>query len=552
MACACNDVDVARLLLEKGASVNQTSNHSSPLIYASEYNNVDLMSLLLQHGADIHMVPEGLKTETAVLPLYQACLYGHKDIAELLLFDRNVQLLPEKKICLLGLLGAQCINKHQDFVSGVRYWQQALEELENCSLPQPSSEMDLGVLLQKLYIREAHEQLPFSVLGNDKKESVLAASSTRKHSVFKDMRLCTSMQELNKLKSDPSALSLQGLLVLESILGPSHSETTSQVSCAARQALENGDLGAACKLFLYIIESNENRNQTSTATEYTSQLADLLLNVFSNYPENLTQVDGFVDLLLAAAELVQEGMCKVYEEYSSGQAIQEPPIGYLDSQVKQHSKIRLLCEMVETFMAYLRMFIDQEVSEDQWRGMRRIVSGLLQASRKCVNSKFNIQCELLKICVYGGQSTLSTLYFFQELYPNVQILEFLLACGASVNCQDNRGDTPLHFSLDCQKPDPTIVQVLLESGAHIDTCNASGQTPYQLLAKLPTLRINPFHYMSLKCLAACAIMNFHVPYKGQIPRVLEHFVPLHGFSKSPKVKGLKKSASLEDIHVLGN
>ena len=63
----------------------------------------------------------------------------------------------------------------------------------------------------------------------------------------------------------------------------------------------------ACKLFLYIIESNECRDHTITATEYTSQLADLLLNVFIHNPENLSSIDNFADLLLAALELILTG-----------------------------------------------------------------------------------------------------------------------------------------------------------------------------------------------------------------------------------------------------
>ncbi|ELU09410.1 hypothetical protein CAPTEDRAFT_117443, partial [Capitella teleta] len=85
LACACGYVDIARLLLTRGASVNHGSLHSSPLIYASEYNNVELMQLLLDHGADVHMVPPCLQSEEAHLPLYQACLNGHGDIAELLM-----------------------------------------------------------------------------------------------------------------------------------------------------------------------------------------------------------------------------------------------------------------------------------------------------------------------------------------------------------------------------------------------------------------------------------------------------------------------------------
>ena len=43
-------------------------------------------------------VPKGLKTQDAVLPLYQACLLGHKDIAEVLMHSEDATLDTEKKV----------------------------------------------------------------------------------------------------------------------------------------------------------------------------------------------------------------------------------------------------------------------------------------------------------------------------------------------------------------------------------------------------------------------------------------------------------------------
>ena len=43
-------------------------------------------------------VPKGLKTQDAVLPLYQACLLGHKDTAEILMKSGTSGLDPEKKV----------------------------------------------------------------------------------------------------------------------------------------------------------------------------------------------------------------------------------------------------------------------------------------------------------------------------------------------------------------------------------------------------------------------------------------------------------------------
>ena len=227
--------------------------------------------------------------------------------------------------------------------------------------------------------------------------------------------------------------------------------------------------------------------------------------------------------------------------------------GFLETQVKQQSKVRLHCEMVETLMAFLSILVEQPITEAHWKALSAVVRQLLQLSANIPDLKFNIECEMLKIAVYGGQSTLSTLYFFQEeLYPNTKILEFLLVCGANVNVLDCRRDSPLHFALDCQKPSGDIVKMLLSHGAHIDTCNRYGQSPYQYLMRQPQLAIHPFPYLTLKCLAARAIMNFHIPYRDQIPKVLEVFVPLHGCSRNcvrNRKPGTKNSASLDDVHL---
>lgn len=48
-------------------------------------------------------------------------------------------------------------------------------------------------------------------------------------SVLSDVKLCTTVEALDHISNDHTALQFQGLLVLQNILGPSHSETTQQV-----------------------------------------------------------------------------------------------------------------------------------------------------------------------------------------------------------------------------------------------------------------------------------------------------------------------------------
>lgn len=74
------------------------------------------------------VVPQSMQIRTTLLPLYQACMLGHQETA-LLLLD-SVAVETDKRIALLGLLGAQVINLHTDFLSGVEFWRQALQLLE--------------------------------------------------------------------------------------------------------------------------------------------------------------------------------------------------------------------------------------------------------------------------------------------------------------------------------------------------------------------------------------------------------------------------------------
>lgn len=76
--------------------------HSTPLHFAAGYNRVAVVEYLLHHGADVHAKDKGLvylKTEpqlavwrfsrvflspSGLVPLHNACSYGHYEVAELL------------------------------------------------------------------------------------------------------------------------------------------------------------------------------------------------------------------------------------------------------------------------------------------------------------------------------------------------------------------------------------------------------------------------------------------------------------------------------------
>lgn len=52
---------------------------STPLHFASGYNRMDIVEHLLRNGADVHAKDKG-----GLVPLHNACSYGHYEVAELL------------------------------------------------------------------------------------------------------------------------------------------------------------------------------------------------------------------------------------------------------------------------------------------------------------------------------------------------------------------------------------------------------------------------------------------------------------------------------------
>ena len=71
------------------------------------------------------------------------------------------------------------------------------------------------------------------------------------------------------------------------------------------------------------------------------------------------------------------------------------------------------------------------------------------------------------------------------------------------------------------------METLLENRAHIDARNSHGQKPLDMLKLVPDCKINPLQYISLRCLAASVIVKNGLPYKSEIPTVLEEFIEAH-------------------------
>ena len=73
-----------------------------------------------------------------------------------------------------------------------------------------------------------------------------------------------------------------------------------------------------------------------------------------------------------------------------------------------------------------------------------------------------------------------------------------------------------------------LIFLLLNSGTHLDACNAAGKTAADLYkgGKMYQI-INPINFLSLQCLAAKVIQSNRIEYRSSLTEELANFVSIH-------------------------
>merc|ERR1719400_1076493 len=130
-------------------------------------------------------------------------------------------------------------------------------------------------------------------------------------------------------------------------------------------------------------------------------------------------------------------------------------------------------------------------------------------------------------------NTLKTQAFFEDggqkadLFPSLAVARLLVECGARLNATNAQESTPLHTAACMANFKQEIMELLLRNGGHIDVRNVQGVRPSHLLAANPASAVCITRFTTLKCLCAQVISNNKVPFKGEVPEVLETFIEAH-------------------------
>lgn len=477
--CLINSVQSVQLclyLLRHGATVNARDiQNKTALHYAIQEHRFETTKLLLDHGADPHA-----RSRYNDDALQTACLKGALQIFNYLI--SRVSYPPERLADAHELMGSTFLDEHNDTQAALRHWEIAtiIRQLSN---PR----------LEKLPVMPPRPGFRFA----------------------KEFR---TDQELRKIDFDLDALRIQSLLICERVLGPHHKDSLFRLMYRGAAYADALRYQRCIDLWRRALEIRVEKDSVLFSdTCFTAQalvrlyvdLNEKNLEIIENRGMSLQEGPKFEDVA-ATFKLLGDQLPE------ARQLLEIHPV-YKKQQESFDRILRCI-----THLIYL--LVETGRTREQKIIVRNLVTKLIQSKpRSAIHGD-----TLLHLCV-SRLNTIKGTYFADDsqlIFPNLEVIKLLLDCGAPVNARNQSHSTPLHIAANTYNFYPPLVELLLEHGGHLDQPNYKGESPKTLLAQNHS-SICLIKYVSLKCLAATAIVRHNIPYKGCIPATLETFLTFH-------------------------
>ncbi|XP_065278010.1 protein fem-1 homolog A isoform X2 [Emys orbicularis] len=528
-ASAAGHLEVVRCLLERGASVNQTTlTNSTPLRAACFDGHLEIVRYLVgERGADLEVANRHGHTCLMI-----SCYKGHREIACYLLAkgaDVNrrsvkgntalhdcaesgsleiLQLLLRSKARMerdgygMTPLLAASVTGHTNIVEYLIHYKccsrgAAVEALELLGATFVDKKRDLlGALKYWRRAMELRHQGGQYLTKPEPRQLVLAYDYSREVS---------TLEELEALITDPDEMRMQALLIRERILGPSHPDTSYYIRYRGAVYADSGNFERCINLWKYALDMQQGNLEPlspMTASSFLS-FAELFSYVLQDRSKGTlaTQL-GFSDLMGVLSKGVRE--------VERALLLHKDPVADSAQFTKALAIILHLVFLLEKV----------ECTPEQEHQKRQTIYCLLKCSPRAKNGFTPLHMAVDKDTTTVGRYPVGK-------FPSLHVVNLLLECGADPDSRDYDNNTPLHIA--AQNNCPLIMSALMEAGAHMDATNAFKQTAYELLDEklLTKSMMQPFNYITLQCLAARALDKHKIPYKGFIPEELEAFIELH-------------------------
>lgn len=533
-AAAKGEMDVVKCLVKAGANVNsKTKTNSTPLRATAYDGRIDIVSYLVEHGAEVNV-----KNNFDNTPLMVACYNGHRTVVSYLiekgaglnvqdrqgntvlhyaverghvdivkdLVSKQVLQLPNKLgLTPLLLASNECKTEMVEYlVTRAEY-----------------SEVEIINSLELLGATLANEpdaynlEKAFHYMMEGMKRRYSEAKCIYKKEVLPPMKAyqekaeCQTLEELTSIQNDPHAIHMEGLIMRERILKPTNTELRFPIRYRGAVFADSANFELCISLWKHAMDIGQ-QNDIVIVDD---------LKIFGDFFCHMIQrkvLPSFGDVLDVFEYSVLE-----YEKIRK--KIQT-------AEEKKHQSLNADLESILHRSLYLlTIFNKLKYSESEDRLLQKLLYKYL-----CLDPRTKAGKTLLHLSV--SSKTPTDEHYTRDIchYPCLVTTRLLLQTGAQVNTIDKDGNTPLHtiamtkYKQSQQESVVTIINVLLEAGAHYDLTNTAGKTALEVcVSKEMELILSAKRDIKLKCIAARAVKKHKLQYSGVVPKIVEMFINAH-------------------------
>lgn len=511
-ACFDGRLDIVEFLVENGADIHSANKYNNTCLMIAAYKGfADIVRFLLARGADpdvrahcgatalhfaaecghVHIVRQLLDSRAAILrneygmtPLVAAAERTRSEVVEFLVSLPGNNCTRIERIEALELLGASYANDKDNY---------SLERAYHY----------LMRAMQERYHAEGSEDAPL------RKLPVVPIPA------YEDRIECQTVEELQTIRHSPNALHMEALVIRERVLGIRNPEVPHPIIFRGAVFADCAKFDRCIALWMHALALRQNN--------HLSVNKDLL---------RFTQV--FSQMLHTGVELIFDHVREVLNH--AVVELDRNRIKLMTSSLSGEDRISLMDEMDSNIhtVLYLLVLITKLLKNCSFEQEKSLYCEVYKLNQMGLRT---VRCGHTLLHLTVSASTTVDDFHTNDVchFPCAATARLLIQCGADVNAKDAANNTPLHLIVAYRNPVSdfttlhSIVSLLLDAGAHMDTVNARGETPFEAATSgVAEIILRTRSELSLKCMAAKAVKKFNVAYKGQVPRALEGFIELHG------------------------
>ena len=562
LAAVSNNLEVVKCLIDLGADINASSDTGySPVYYAYIMRNFDVVKCLVMHGADVRkpnkygvtcLMVAATRSSREFCHIFiengadinAKCKFSgitalHRAITGNIKSDKKdiVQLLVDHGAdpYLTNIQGNDAFR-----LASLEAYEPILTQLFVKFEPDMKRRIESYRLLGTSYVINNEIEKALScwrdVIEIRRINSCVDVPVLQPNPVYLHVQEVNPVEELETLSQNPDFVRMHALAIREQILGAHHKGTLQGLLWQSEMYRKDREYRRCFDILRYALQlQNAGSNPLTTSPLrgilYIHALYPMCWFFCEFYKVN-QQRDNESNVLITFEEVLEVlQMATTNVENAAGNI--NASLGFI-LDVDWHIVFMEIVLHLVSLITQLAMNSDQQMSFEQ------IVYRLVRCQLETQQGQ-----TLLHLSVLQSTSHVKCIFlkrderYFSPL-PNIAVVELLLECGANVNAIDGKSNTALHLCSDAlrnleleQHHDmlKRIAVLLLNSSAHVDMVNifgmraADGQTS-------SLLEMNMINFVSLKCLAANAVVKHGISYGGHSIGSLESFVQMHRISAS--------------------